>query len=311
MRILHLGLIFWCATASGLAAPPAPLPAYPDKPLRLIVPFPPGGGVDIVARIVGQQFAENSGQQVVIDNRTGAAGTLGTDLAAKGSPDGYTMLMGSVGPIAFAPSLYSKLPYQPLKDFAPVTLVAMLPNVLLVKPDSAFNTVQDVIVRAKAQPGTFNYGSAGSGTPPHLAMEMFKTMAGIDLPHIPYKGGPPALADLMGGRVQLMFINVITALPFVRGGKLRALAVTTPERSGILPEVPTMVEAGNLPGFSANDWFGILVPAGTPAPIVNKLNAEFSRIVNHPDMKARLSAQGAEPGSNTPEAFAAFIKNEM
>lgn len=284
---------------------------YPERPLRLIVPFPSGGGVDIVARLIARPLSESLRAQVVVDNRPGAAGTLGTNIAAKADSDGYTMILGSVGPIAFSPSLYRNLPYDPSKDFAPVALVASLPNVLLVNPSSGFNTVKYVIATARKKPRTLNYASAGSGTPPHLSMELFKSMAGIDIVHIPYKGGPPALADLVGGRVQLMFINILTALPHVKAGRLKALAVTTAERNRVLPDVPTMAEAGDLPGFAANDWFGILVPAGTPRSIVARLNRAIVAILGTQETRSRLSSQGAEPLTSTPEEFAAFIKAEI
>lgn len=306
-RLLGWALCAWL----GFAAMSAAAQTYPTKPVRFIVPFPPGGGVDIVARTLASPITEALGQQVVVDNRPGAAGTVGTDLAAKATPDGYTMILGSVGPLAFSPSLSRKLAYDPVKDFAPVTLVASLPNVLLVNPSSPFRTVKDVIAVAKAKPRQLNYASAGSGTPPHLAMELFKSMANIDIVHVPYKGGPPALTDLMGGRVQLMFINILTALPFIQTGKLRALAVTTADRSLVLPDLLTMAEAGDLPGFAANDWFGILVPAGTPKRIVARLNREIVAILKRPEIRSRLSGQGAKPLANTPEEFAAFIKAEI
>lgn len=283
---------------------------YPKRPLRLIVPFPSGGGVDIVARLISQPLIENLKTPVVVDNRPGAAGTLGTDLAAKATPDGYTLLLGSVGPLAFSPSLYRKLPYNPVRDFAPISLVAVLPNVLLAAPGAPFRTVKELIAVAKERPGQVNYASAGSGTPPHLAMEMFKSMAGVNIVHVPYKGGPPALNDLMGGRVQVMFINILTALPFVQAERLRALAVSTAARSPVLPEVPAMEEAGSLPGFAANDWFGIVVPAGTPKPIIARLNRELVEVLNTPAVRSRLSGQGATPVTNTPEEFAEFIRTE-
>jgi tripartite-type tricarboxylate transporter receptor subunit TctC len=284
---------------------------YPERPLRFIVPFPSGGGVDIVARLVARPLSDSLKIQVVVDNRPGAAGTLGTDIAAKANPDGYTMILGSVGPVAFSPSLYRNLPYDPVRDFTPVSLVASLPNVLLVNPSSQFHTVKDVIATARKNPRELNYASAGSGTPPHLSMELFKSMANIDIIHIPYKGGPPALADLMGARVQLMFINILTALPHVKAGRLRALAVTTAERNPVLPDVPTMAQAGDLPGFAANDWFGILVPANTPGSIVARLNREIVAILSGPETRSRLSGQGAEPLASTPEEFAVFIKTEI
>lgn len=310
-------LVSHCAYAVFLAAvvgyhnhPSVFAADYPERPLRLIVPFPSGGGVDIVARLISQPLIESLKTPIVVDNRPGAAGTLGTDLAAKATPDGYTLLLGSVGPLAFSPTLYRKLPYNPARDFAPISLMVVLPNVLLTAPAAPFRTVKELIAVAKKRPGQVNYASAGSGTPPHLAMEMFKSMAGVNIVHVPYKGGPPALNDLMGGRVQVMFINILTALPFVQAERLRALAVSTAARSPVLPEVPTMEEAGSLPGFAANDWFGIVVPAGTPKPIIARLNRELVEILNTPAVRSRLSGQGATAVTNTPEEFSEFIKTE-
>ena len=309
--VSHCAYAVFLATAVGYHNHPGVFAAdYPERPLRLIVPFPSGGGVDIVARLISQPLIEGLKTPVVVDNRPGAAGTLGTDLAAKATPDGYTLLLGSVGPLAFSPTLYKKLPYNPAKDFAPISLVAVLPNVLLAAPSAPFRTVRELIAVVKKRPGQMNYASAGSGTPPHLAMELFKTMASINIVHVPYKGGPPALNDLMGGRVQVMFINILTALPFVQAARLQALAVSTTERSPVLPEVPTMEEAGSLPGFAANDWFGIVVPAGTPKRIIAILNKEFVNILSTPAVRLRLSSQGAEPITNTPTEFTAFIKTE-
>lgn len=283
---------------------------YPARPMRLIVPFPPGGGVDIVARIIAREMSDSLQQQMVVDNRPGAAGTLGTDLVAKATPDGYTLLLGSVGPLAFSPSLYRKLPYEP-KDFAPVSSLVSLPNVLLASPASSLSSVSEVVSRAKANPEKLSYGSAGAGTPPHLAMELFKSSAKLKIVHVPYKGGPPALNDLMGGRIQLMFINILTALPYVNSGRLKALAVTTTARSQVLPDVPTMSEAGNLPGFAANDWFGLLLPAGAPKPIVRTLNTHVANAVGSPAVASRLASQGAEPFTSSPEQFAQFIEAEI
>lgn len=285
--------------------------AYPERPMRLIVPFPPGGGIDIVARIIGQELAAGLGQQTVFDNRPGASGTLGTDLAAKATPDGYTMLLGSFGPLTSGPSLYKNLPYDPAKDFSPVSLLVFFPNVLLVNPSSPFKSVNEIITRAKASPGQLNYASSGIGSPPHLSMELFKAAAQLDIVHVPYKGGPLALNDLLGGRVNMMFINTLTAVPFVKSGKLRALAITAPSQSPVFPNVPTMAEAGELPGFSANDWVGLLLPAGAPTAVVKKLNAEVVRVLTSTDASKKLSARGAEPVTSTPGEFASFIRAEI
>ena len=303
--VVMLATSFVLGVTDALSAP------YPVKPLRLIVPFPPGGGLDIVARIVAKEMSEGLKQQIVIDNRPGAGGRLGTDLAAKASPDGYTLLLGSVGPLAFAPTLYKTLPYDPAKDFSPVSLMASLPNVLLVNSSSSMTSVKDIVARAIANPDKLNYASAGAGTPPHLAMELFKSTAKIKLVHVPYKGGPPALNDLLGGQVDLMFINILTALPHVNSGKLKALAVSTTHRVHILPTVPTMEDAGDLSGFAANDWFGLLLPAGVPTDIVHRLNAEVVRTIMSREVSSKLTNQGAEPVTTSPEEFTHYIKAEI
>ena len=304
---LRVALVAFIATDMGKCFSAS----YPERPMRIIVALPPGGGVDIVARIIGQELAETLGQQVVIDNRPGAAGTLGTNLAAKASPDGYTMLFGSVGPLTSSPSLVKDLPYDPTKDFAPVSLLASFPNVLLVNPASPLKSVNEIIIRARSTSGQLIYASSGVGTPPHLAMELFKAMVQVKITHVPYKGGPPALNDLLGGRVDLMFINILTATPFVTSGKLSALAVTTLSRSPVLPNVPTMAEAGELSGFSVQEWVGMLLPARTPIEVVNKLNAEVIKILAATRTSRKLIALGAEPITCTPVEFASFIKAEI
>src|SRR5438552_13835540 len=239
---------------------------YPTRPIRLVVPFPAGGTTDILAREVGQRLSMTLGQPVVIDNRPGAAGNIGADLVAKSAPDGYTLLMGTVGTHAINASLYAKMPYDHVKDFAPIILVAGVPNVLVVNPSLPVNSVQELIAYAKANPGKLNFASSGPGTSIHLSGELFKVMAGVQMTHVPYKGSAPALQDLLGGQVQLMFDNLPPSLPHIKAGKLRALAVTSVARSPALPDVPTIAESG-LPGFEASSWFGILVPAGTPSAI--------------------------------------------
>lgn len=302
--------VFFAAAACShsLGAVPG---GYPERPLRLIVPFPPGGGIDIVARILGQELTVALGQPTVFDNRPGASGTLGTTLAAKATPDGYTMLVGSFGPLTSGPSVYKNLAYDPVKDFSPVSLLVFFPNVLLVHPSSPLKSVHDIITSAKASPGRLNYASSGIGSPPHLAMELFKAAAQLEIVHVPYKGGPIALNDLLGGRVNMMFINTLTAVPFVRGGKLRALAVTAPSRSPVFPDVPTMAEAGELPGFAASDRVGLLLPAGAPAAVVKKLNAEVVRALTSTDASAKLSQRGAEPVTSIPGEFASFMRTEL
>jgi len=236
--------------------------AYPTKPVRLVVPFPPAGTTDIIARAAAQKLSEAWGQQVVVDNRPGAAGNIGSELVSKAAPDGYTLEMGTVGTHAINPSLYAKMPYDHVRDFVPIVLVAGVPNVLVVNPSLPVNSVQELIAYAKANPGKINFASSGSGTSIHLSGEMFRTITGVDITHVPYKGSAPALTDLMGGQVQIMFDNLPSSLAFIKAGKLKALAVTSATRATALPDVPTMVEAG-VPGFEASSWFGMLAPAGT------------------------------------------------
>jgi tripartite-type tricarboxylate transporter receptor subunit TctC len=298
------------ALALMLASAGAFAQGYPNKPIRLVVPYPAGGPLDIMARAIGQKLTEAWKQPVVVDNRAGAGGNIGADFVAKSAPDGYTLLMGAVATHAINPSLYSKIPYDPVKDFAPVALVAQVPNILVVNPAVPAKTVRELIDLARAKPGTLNFGSGSTGSTGHLAGELFNTMAGVKMVHIPYKGSAPATADLLGGQVQLMFDNLASALPNVKAGKLRALAVTTLVRSPAIPDLPTIAESG-LPGFDLTTWFGLMVPAGTPPEIVARLNAEIVRALDAKDMRERLEKMGAEPlSNNTPEHFAAFIRTE-
>ena len=300
----------FAALALALACTGAIAQSYPTRPIRLVVPYPPGGPLDIMARAIGQKLTEAWNQPVVVDNRAGAGGNIGADLVAKSPPDGYTLLMGAVATHAINPSLYSKMPYDPVKDFAPVALVAQVPNILVVNPAVPAKTVRELIELARAKPGYLNFASGSTGSTGHLAGELFNTMAGVKMVHIPYKGAAPATADLLAGQVQLMFDNLASALPNVKAGKLRALAVTTLARSPAMPDLPTIAESG-LPGFDLTTWFGLMVPAGTPPEIVAKLNAEVVRALNANDMRERLEKMGAEPpANNTPEHFAAFIRAE-
>ena len=283
--------------------------SYPNRTIRLVVPFPAAGTTDILARAAAQKLTEAFGQSVVVDNRPGAAGNIGADLVAKSAPDGYTLLMGTVGTHAINPSLYSKMPYDHVKDFVPVVLVAGVPNVLVVNPALPVNSVADLIKLAKDKPGQINFASSGSGTSIHLSGELFKTMAGVDITHIPYKGSSPALVDLIGGQVQIMFDNLPSALPQIKAGKLRAIAVTSLKRAPVLPDVPTISESG-LPGFEASSWFGVLAPAGTPAPIVARINAEVNKWLQTADARERLLSQGAEAAGGSPEQFANHIRAE-
>lgn len=304
------GIVLQIVALLALASAGASAQNYPAKPIRLVVPYPAGGPLDIMARAIGQKLTEAWKQPVVVDNRAGAGGNIGADLVAKSAPDGYTLLMGAVATHAINPTLYSKIPYDPVRDFAPVALVAQVPNILVVNPAVPAKTVQELIELARAKPGYLNFGSGSTGSTGHLAGELFKTMAGVQMVHIPYKGAAPALADLLAGQVQLMFDNLANSLPNVKAGKLRALAVTTLARSPAMPDLPTIAESG-LPGFDLTTWFGLLVPAGTPPEIVAKLNAEVVRALNANDMRERLEKMGAEPpANNTPEHFAAFIRAE-
>ena len=305
-----IALRFVCALTLALACAGANAQGYPSKPIRLVVPYPAGGPLDIMARAIGQKLTEAWSQPVIVDNRAGAGGNIGADLVAKAAPDGYTLLMGAVATQAINPALYSKIPYDAAKDFAPVALVAQVPNILVVNPAVPVNSVRELIELARAKPGTLNFASGSTGSTGHLAGELFKTMAGVDMMHIPYKGAAPATTDLLAGQVQLMFDNLANALPNVKAGKLRALAVTTLARSPAVPDLPTIAESG-LPGFDLTTWFGLLVPAGTPPEIVAKLSAEVVRALNSNDMRERLQRMGAEPpANNTPEHFAAFIRSE-
>ena len=302
--LLGASMVALAAFAFGQA--PA---AYPTKPIRLVVPFPPGGATDILAREVAKHLTDAWGQSVVVDNRPGAGGNIGSELVAKSPPDGYTLEMGTVGTHAINTSLYSKMPYDHIKDFVPVILVAGVPNVLEVNPSVPVNSVQELIAYAKANPGKLNFASSGSGTSIHLSGELFKVMAGVQMTHIPYKGSAPALADLIGGQVQLMFDNLPPSLPQIKAGKLRALAVTSATRAPALPDVPTVAEAG-LPGFEASSWFGVLAPAGTPPAIVTKLNAEIAKWLTTPEAKEKLASVGANIAGGTPEDFARHIQAE-
>ncbi|OYU97995.1 MAG: LacI family transcriptional regulator [Burkholderiales bacterium PBB5] len=298
------------ATLTGLAGPAAAqAQAWPSKPIRLVVPYPPGGPTDVLLRIVGAQLAERLGQPVHIDNKPGASGMVGADQVAKAPADGYTLL-GNASIHVINPSLYAKPPYDAIKDFAPVSLVAEVPLVLVVSPALGAGTVKDVIALAKAKPGALAFASSGNAAAPHLAGEAFKHAAGVEMLHVPYKGSGPALTDLMGGQVQLMFDSMPSSMPFIQAGKLRSLAVTTARRSTALPQVPTMAEAG-LPGFDISTWYGLWAPAGTPREVVARLGAEVAAIVRQPAVRDRLLALGAEPVGNTPDEFAAFNRSEL
>jgi tripartite-type tricarboxylate transporter receptor subunit TctC len=282
--------------------------AYPEKPVKIMQAFAPGGGSDIFLRTILPKFSENLGQPIVVDYRVGAGGNLAMEAVAKAAPDGYTLLMGFPG-LATHPSLYQNLPFDPLRDFAPISLIGSVSNVLVVHPDVPARTVQELIKLAKSQPGKLNYASPGNGTTQHLAAELFKMTTGVDIMHIPYKGGGQAQTDVAGGQAQVMFNVVPSALPLIKAGKLRALGVSGKARAESLPEVPTMIEAG-LPGYTATTWNGILAPAGTPKEIVAELNDALVRALRTPEMKVALAKIGQDVAWSTPEEFAAFLREE-
>lgn len=297
-------------TAASGSAASSDADAYPTKPIRFIVPFPPGGGNDGVARAVGQQLTETFGQQVVIDNRAGAGGVIGAEIASKSVPDGYTLFLGGVAPLAIAPGLHAKLGYNVLKDFAPVSLIAISPHILVVHPSVPAKSVSELIQLATQKPGTLNFASNGLGSSSHLAAEMLLMMTSTNMIHIPYKGLSPAMVDLSAGQVQLMFGSVFAMLPHVRSGKVRPLAVTGGRRSPVLPDVPTVAESGVV-GYESGTWYGVIVPAGTPRSIVDKLASQVARISRSAEMRKRLATDGAEPIGGTPNEFALYIKREL
>ncbi|MES2363717.1 MAG: tripartite tricarboxylate transporter substrate binding protein [Pseudomonadota bacterium] len=293
-----------------LASAPATAQApYPSKTITMIVPFSAGGTTDILARIVGQALTAELGQSVIIDNRAGAGGNIGGQAAARATADGYTLFMGTVGTHAINATLYKKMPFDPIKDFAPLTRVANVPNLLVANPAQPFKTVKELIAYAKAHPGQLNFGSSGNGSSIHLSGELFKTMAKVDMQHVPYKGSAPAVTDLLGNQIAIMFDNMPSAIQHVRSGKLRAIAVTTAKRSPELPNVPTIAEAG-VPGYEATSWFGLFAPAGTPPAVLSKLNTAIVKVLAKADVKKKISEQGAEVYSETPEQFSAFIQKE-
>jgi tripartite-type tricarboxylate transporter receptor subunit TctC len=284
--------------------------AFPDKPVRFVIGFTPGGPSDILARAVGQKLAERWGQQVVIENRPGAGGNLAAEAVAKSAPDGYTWLLGNNSILATNQSLYRNLPYDPVKDFAPVALVAVQPNILVVHPSLSVSSVDELIAFAKQNPGKLNYASSGAGAAAHLAGELFKAMAGVDMVHVPYKGAQPALTDLIAGQVQLMFATSASVIPYMKAGRLRALAVTTAQRSPSVPDLPTVSEAG-LGGFEATTWHGVVIPAAAPPALVERLNQDINAVLSEKDLRERLAALGAEVVTGTPRDFADYIAREI
>jgi tripartite-type tricarboxylate transporter receptor subunit TctC len=283
---------------------------YPTRPIRIVAPYPPGSGTDILARIVAQKMTEDWGQQVIVDNRAGAGGSIGTAIGAKGTPDGYTLTMAVSSAMGINPTLYSKLAYAPLKDFAPIANLGLTPQVLVASPSAPFKTVKEFVAAAKENPGRINYASVGVGSTQHLAMEMFRSTAGITLNHVPFKGAPEAYVQMVSGQIPVMMDSIATALPQIKGGKMRGLGIATLKRSPFMSDVPTIAESG-YPGFEAIGWIGIAAPAGTPAAILDKLNAEMARIVGSADVKERFNSMAVTPVGDTRAHFASFIRSEM
>jgi len=304
MRNAFAGLVLALVAGAVLAQ------QWPSKPIKWVVPFAPGGTTDILARTIGEKLSVTLGQPIIVDNKPGAGGGVGADQVAKSPADGYTIMGGTISTHAINASLYSNLPYDPVRDFAPITLIVRVPNMLVVNPELPAKDVRELIALLKASPGKYSFASSGNGTSQHLSGELFKTMTGVEMQHIPYRGSPPALADVVGGQVAMTFDNITTAWPLVKGGKLRALAVTTAKRSPIAPDVPTLAESG-LPGYEIGSWQGVFAPAGVSTEIVKRLNTEIVRIINAPDVRQKLVDMGAEPAPNTPEEFAAMVKAEV
>jgi tripartite-type tricarboxylate transporter receptor subunit TctC len=310
-KLLFIG----ASIASLIALPTLAQNTWPAKPVRIVVPFAPGGTTDILARAVAPELSRAFGQSFFVENRPGAGGNLGADIVAKAAPDGYTLLMGTVGTHGINKALYEKMPFDPVKDFVPITLVAGVPNVMIMNTEKAqamgISNVADFIKYAKAHPGQLNMASSGNGTSIHLAGELFKSMSGIFMLHFPYRGSSPALLDMLGGTMDVMFDNLPSSMPHIKSGKLKALAVTSSQRSAVLPDVPTVEEAGHLKGFEASSWFGLLAPAGTPPDIVNRIQQETAKALNTPAIKEKLLSQGAIPSGNTPAEFARLIDSEI
>lgn len=310
MRIRFQLAVQLLVAAFCLVAVPAVADNYPSKPIRLIVPFPAGGGVDVLARIIGQKMSDDFHQPVIVEDRPGAAGIIGTEAVARAAPNGYTLLLGTVGTHGINSSLYRRLPYDAIKDFTPISEIARVPNILVVHPAVPAHTVKELLALARARPGQLKFASAGSGTPIHLSGELFKSMGKVSMVHVPYRGAPQAMTDLLAGRVDMMFSNMPLALPYIKNGKLRALGVTTLQRASATPHVPTISEAG-LPGYNVDTWYGIFAPAGAPAPVTSRLNSEINHILASPDVKRVFAAQGAEPLGTTPQQFSTTVRTDL
>jgi len=304
VRNAFAGLVLALIAGAVVAQP------WPSKPIKWVVPFAPGGTTDILARTIGEKLSVALGQPIIVENKPGAGGGVGAEQVAKSPPDGYTIMGGTISTHAINASLYKNLPYDPVRDFAPITLIVRVPNMLVVNPDVPAKDVRELIALLKTNPGKYSFASSGNGTSQHLSGELFKVMTGVEMQHVPYRGSPPALADVVGGQVTMTFDNITTAWPLVKGGKLRALAVTTAKRSPIAPDVPTLAESG-LAGYEIGSWQGVFAPAGVPAEIVKRFNAEIVRIINAPDVRQKLVDMGAEPAPNTSEEFAAMVKAEV
>ena len=305
LKALSLAVAF-CAFGGAHAATQD---NYPNKPIRLVVPFTPGGSTDILARLVARQITDTFGQQCIIDNRPGAGGTIGMEIAARAAPDGYTLVMGHIGTLAVNPALYAKLSYDPIKDFQPITLVALIPNMMTVNPKIPAKTVKEVIALAQSKPGGLNYGSGGNGSAAHLATEYFKLMTKTDITHIPYKGTAPAVTDLIAGNISLMITGVPPQLGHVKSGRLRPIAVATPKRLPLFPDVPAIAET--VKGYEATQWYGILAPAAVPKAYIARLNAAVVKALHSPEAKERLATEAGEPVGNSPEEFGKFIRSEI
>ena len=284
--------------------------AYPNRPVRLIVPFPPGGSTDIVGRVVAQKLTEAWGQQVIVDNRGGASGQIGAELAARSPADGYTLVVGHIGTFGVNPSLYPQLRYDAIKDFAPISMVARVPNMLAVHPTVPVNTVKELVDLARAKPGTLNYGSSGSGSNPFLCVEFFKMLTKTDIVHVPYKGTGPMLIDLISGQVSLTINGVPPLLPIVQSKKIKGIAVATEKRLALFPDLPTIIEAG-VPGYEVTQWYGVLAPAKTPASVILKVNKDINAFLARPETASKMSGEGAIPSGSTPEQFGALIRSEI
>lgn len=304
-------MLRWVALccAQAIAVPLASGQTFPAKPVRLIVPYPPGGIYDVLGRMIGEKLAPALGQQIIIDNRGGAGGVIGTDMAAKAPPDGHTIVLGGVATFAIAPTLYAKLPYDPAKDFAPITIVGSAKHLLTLHPSVPAHSVKQLIALARAKPGLLTFGSGGNGTLTHLAGALFGSMTGVKMVHIPYKGSGGSIPALLGGEIDLLLDSVFIMQPFVKAGKLRALAVTSIERSPVMPDMPTIAEAG-VPGYDVTNWFALYAPVATPANVLSRLNTDIVKLLRDPQTQARLTSQGAEPATSSPEELAAFTRNE-